>query len=132
MFRKFALAIISACFVLLNLGTSNAAEALKVLGQVNPAATTATDLYTVPGSTQAVISTIVVANLAGTQATFRISLRVAGATASNKQYIAYDVTVPANDSIILTLGIALSATDVVTVYASTANLSFTATGSEIS
>jgi len=126
--------LLAACFAIACLASPrlDAAEALKILGQSSPSATTATDLYTVPGSTQAVISTIVVANRAGTQATFRISLRVAGAAADNKQYIAYDVAVPANDSIILTLGIALSATDVVTVYASTANVSFTATGSEIS
>ena len=59
------------------------ATTYKVLGQSNPSATTATTLYTVPASTQAVVSTI-------------------------------------------------NATDVVTVYASTANLTFTAFGSEIS
>jgi hypothetical protein len=31
----------------------------KVLGQSNPAATTATTLYTVPSATQAVVSTVV-------------------------------------------------------------------------
>lgn len=104
----------------------------KVLGQSNPAATTATSLYTVPASTQAVVSTIVVANLANTSATFRIACRVAGATLANSQYIAYDVSVGANDSTALTLGVTLGAADVITVYASTANLTFTAFGSEIS
>lgn len=104
----------------------------KVLGQSNPSATTATSLYTVPASTQAVVSTIVVANLANTSATFRIACRVAGATLANSQYIAYDVSVGANDSTALTLGVTLGAADVITVYASTANLTFTAFGSEIS
>jgi len=36
----------------------------KVLGQSNPAATTATTLYTVPAGTQAVVSTIAVCNQA--------------------------------------------------------------------
>lgn len=103
----------------------------KVLGQSNPAATTATTLYTVPASTQAVISTIVVANLTATNATFRIAVRVNGATLANSQYVAYDVTVGASDSTALTLGITLGAADVVTVYASTANVTFTAFGSEI-
>lgn len=104
----------------------------KVLGQSNPAAITATSLYTVPASTQAVVSTIVVANLAATSATFRIACRVNGATLANSQYIAYDVSVGANDSTALTLGVTLGAADVITVYASTANLTFTAFGSEIS
>lgn len=104
----------------------------KVLGQSNPSATTATTLYTVPASTQAVVSTIVVANLASTAASFRIAARVNGAALANSQYIAYDVSVGANDSTALTLGVTLGAADVITVYASTANLTFTAFGSEIS
>jgi glucose-6-phosphate dehydrogenase assembly protein OpcA len=104
----------------------------KVLGQSKPSATTATTLYTVPASTQAVVSTIVIANLTATAATFRIAVRVAGATLADSQYVAYDITVGASDSTALTLGVTLNATDVVTVYSSTANLTFTAFGSEIS
>ena len=104
----------------------------KVLGQVNPAATTATTAYTVPSATQTVVSTITVANLAGTAATFRISVRPAGASQTNAMYIAYDVTVGALDTTTLTLGLTLATTDVVTVYASTATLAFQVFGSEIS
>ena len=104
----------------------------KVLGQSNPAATTATTLYTVPAATEAVVSTIVIANLTATAATFRIAIRPNGATLANSQYIAYDITVGASDSTALTLGITIDATDIITVYASTANLTFTAFGSEIS
>jgi glucose-6-phosphate dehydrogenase assembly protein OpcA len=107
------------------------ATTYKVLGQSNPSATTATTLYTVPAATQTIVSTVVVANLAATAATYRIAVRVAGATLANSQYVAYDVTVGANDSTALTLGLTLGATDVVTVYASSANLTFTAFGSEI-
>jgi glucose-6-phosphate dehydrogenase assembly protein OpcA len=104
----------------------------KVLGQSNPSATTATTLYTVPSATEAVVSTIVIANLTATAATFRIAIRPNGATLANSQYIAYDITVGASDSTALTLGITMDATDIITVYASTANLTFTAFGSEIS
>jgi glucose-6-phosphate dehydrogenase assembly protein OpcA len=104
----------------------------KVLGQSNPSATTATTLYTVPAATQTVISTVVISNLAATTATFRIAVRVAGATLANSQYVAYDVSVGANDSTALTLGLTLGATDVLTVYASSADLTFSAFGSEIS
>lgn len=104
----------------------------KVLAQSAPSATTATTLYTVGSGKSSVISTLVVANRANTAATYRIAVRPAGATLANEHYIAYDITVGANDSTTLTLGITLAATDVVTVYASTANLSFNAFGSEIS
>lgn len=107
------------------------ATTYKVLAQSAPSATTATTLYTVPSATSTVVSTIVVANRAAAPATYRIAVRPAGATLANQHYIAYDVTVGASDSTTLTLGITLAATDVVEVYASTANLSFNAFGSEI-
>ena len=103
----------------------------KVLGQSAPSATTATTLYTVPSSTQAVLSTIHVCNRAASAATFRIAVRPDGASLANQHYLAYDTTVDGNAFIPLTIGITLGDTDVVTVYASTTNLSFAAFGSEI-
>jgi hypothetical protein len=107
------------------------AETFKVLAQVNPSATTLTDGYTVPGSTSAVVSSIVVANRSATPTSFRISVAVAGAANDNKQYLAYDVPIAANEVITHTLGITLAATDVVRVYATLATLSFNIFGSEI-
>ena len=107
------------------------ATAYKVLGQSNPSATTATTLYTVPSATSAVVSTIVICNQAASAATYRIAVRPAGATLAAVHYVAYDISVGASDSTALTLGITLATTDVITVYASTTTLSFTAFGSEI-
>jgi len=104
----------------------------KVLGQSNPAATTATTLYTVPSSTQAVVSTIAVANQGGSSATFRIAIRPAGATLAAQHYIAYDSTVTANNTTFITIGVSLATTDIITVYASNTSLSFSAFGTEIS
>ena len=108
------------------------ATAYKVLAQSAPGATTNTDIYTVPSVTEAVVSTIVVANRAASPATYRIAVRPNGASIANQHYIAYDVTVGASDSTTLTLGITMDAADVLTVYASTANLSFNVFGTEIS
>jgi hypothetical protein len=104
----------------------------KVLGQVNPSATTATTLYTVPAATQTVVSTISICNQGSAAATYRIAVRVAGATLSAEEYIVYGATVPASDSTFITAGLTLGATDVITIYASSANVSFNAYGSEIS
>ena len=104
----------------------------KVLGQSSPSATIASTLYTVPAATQTVVSTVTVANRAATAGTYRIAVRVNGATLANSQYIAYDVSLPANASDTLTLGLTLGAADVVTIYASSADFSFGAFGSEIS
>jgi hypothetical protein len=104
----------------------------KVLGQLNPSATTATTLYTVPSSTSTVVSTIMVTNQGAAAATFRIAIRPAGATLENKHYIAYDVTIASLDSVAVTVGLTLATTDVITIYSSTATMSFSAYGSEIS
>jgi hypothetical protein len=106
-------------------------QAHKVLGQSNPSATTLTTLYTVPSATQAIGSTLAVCNLAATAATYRVAVRPAGASIANSQYLVYDSTVGANDTVVLTLGLALAATDVVSVYASTANVAFSLYGVEI-
>ena len=108
------------------------ATVYKVLGQSAPSATTDTTLYTVPSATSAVVSSVVIANRDSSSATFRIAIRPGGASIANQHYVAYDVTVGASDSTVLTLGLTLAATDVITVRASTANLSFSAYGSEIS
>lgn len=104
--------------------------AVKVLAQSAPSATTNTDIYTVGASTETVISTIFVCNRSASPATYRIAVRPNGASLANQHYIAYDVTVGASDSTTITSGITMDAADVLTVYASTANLSFSVFGSE--
>lgn len=106
------------------------ANSYKVLGQVVPSATTNTTLYTVPSATSSVVSTLSICNQ-GTSTTIRVAVRPAGAALSAQHYIIYDTYVNANDSIFLTLGITLATTDVVTVYAGTANVSFGLYGTEI-
>lgn len=108
------------------------ANAYKVLAQSSPSANADTDIYTVPATTETVISTIVVANRDSSPATYRIAIRPDGESLSNKHYVAYDVSVGISDSTALTLGITMNVDDVLTVRASTANLSFNVFGSEIS
>jgi len=107
------------------------ATTYKVLGQSNPAATTATTLYTCPASTQTVISTITICNQAGTSGTYRIAVRPNGAVLAPEHYVVYDATIQANTTAAYTLGLTIDASDVVTVYASSTSLSFNAFGSEI-
>lgn len=108
------------------------ADTSKVLSQTIPSATTLTDSYTVPGATSTVLSSFTVCNQSPTvDAAFRISVAVAGAADTPKQYIYYDLPLQAKDTFAGTLGITLAATDVVRVYASTANLSFNFFGVEV-
>ena len=107
------------------------ATTYKVLGQSAPAATTEADLYTVPAATETVVSSLVVANRAASSATFRISVAVNGSATANQDYLVYDATINGNSTTSFTLGITVDATDKIRVFASTADLSFSAFGSEI-
>ncbi len=107
------------------------AEARKVLGQSNPGAASLTGIYTVPGSTEAIVSTLTVVNRSGTATSFRVSIAIAGAGDSDEQYIYYDLPIAGNDTFAATFGVTLAATDVVRVYATLATLSFNLFGVEL-
>lgn len=104
--------------------------AVKVLGQSAPAAATNTVLYTVPALKSTVCSTLVVCNRGATADVYRIAIRPAGAALANQHYNAYDVSLPANATDYITVGFTLATTDVITVRAGTANLSFSLYGDE--
>lgn len=108
-----------------------ATETTKVLGQLDAPATTLTTLYTVPGATTTVASTLVVCNRNNSNVTFRVSVAVAGAADNVKQYIYYDTLLLKNDSVFATIGLTLGAADVVRVYASTTGVSFALYGVEV-
>ena len=104
----------------------------KVLGQSAPSAATATTLYTVPGATQAVVSTINVVNTSTTVTdTVRIAIRPAGATLAIEDYIVYELSLTATATFTYTSGVTLAATDVITIYSTNGTSSFNAFGSEI-
>lgn len=107
------------------------ANAYSVLGQSAPSAATLTTAYAVGGATQAIVSCINVCNRSATATTFRIAVRPAGAGISNEHYLAYDAEILGNEVYSFTEGITLEATDVVSVYATLATVSFSVFGQEI-
>jgi hypothetical protein len=104
----------------------------KVLGQSAPSAATNTTLYTVPSSTQAVVSTVVVCNTSSNSDAFNIAVRPAGASIANQHYIFNGEPIGGNSSFIATVGMTLATTDVITVFSSNGTSSFNAYGSELS
>lgn len=98
-----------------------------VLGQSAPGATTLTAIYTVPASKHATIR-VVVGNR-GSAGSFRVALSPNGAAIDNAHYVAYDAAIDANESL-TSAPMAVGDTDVVRVYASSANMSFSVTGIE--
>jgi hypothetical protein len=108
------------------------ATVYKVLGQSNPTANTLTTIYTVPASTQTVISTVSICNQSANAATFRLAVQPTGTTIAAKHYINYDTPLPGNDTITLTIGMTLGNTDIISANTTSPNVSFSVFGSEIS
>lgn len=105
------------------------ANILKVLGQSNPG-TTLTDLYVVPANAVATVSSIIVAETGAGARTYRIAVRPLGAEVALKHYIFYDRALAANDSDKHVVGLTLGAGDVVSVYGSSTDVSFSMFGVE--
>ena len=102
----------------------------KVLGQIKSAAATLETLYTVPALKETVASTLTICNQSATATTVRVAVRPAGAAITTAMYLYYDLTIPGNETFAATIGLALETTDVVSVYATLATISFSLFGSE--
>jgi len=102
----------------------------KILGQLAPAATTDTDLYTVPDVTQTVVSSLIACNRSGGGLTYQVSVRPLGAAIENKHRIFQDFAIAANITDKHVIGMTLSQDDVVTVQASSGDMSFSLFGVE--
>jgi hypothetical protein len=104
----------------------------KILGQAAPANTSNADLYTVGSGKEAVVSSIAVANVTATDATYNIFIRAAGTTAADANKLVGGATAGANSTTTIGIGITVAATDVITVQSGTANaISFHAFGTEV-
>jgi hypothetical protein len=107
-------------------------ETYDVLGQVFPSNQSETVLYTVPATTQAISSSIVVCNITTGTAKFRIRVKKTAAGDNDKEWIYYDVSVGPNDSYIAVIGITLNVGGSIKVRSDTGSaLAFTLFGVEI-
>lgn len=96
-----------------------------------PAAATPADLYTVPASKEAVVSTLSVANFGPADTTWQAWLRPDGSSAANAMLLAGTaVPITTQDAVYLTLGVVMEATDVLTVQSASGSVAFNAFVSE--
>ena len=111
------------------------AQSFKRLGAINPTANTQTNVYVVPAATEAVVSTVTICNQSASNASFSLIMMPASVFASPAgaaHFLIRGATVPAADSIILTIGLTANAGSVLVANTSNASISFAAFGSEIS
>jgi hypothetical protein len=103
----------------------------KSPAQLVPTAQTLSTLYTVPSDTQTVVSNIHACNFGSTTASIRVAVRPSGASIANQHYLFFGLTITANDTIEFGHGITMDASDVLSVLASTASVSFNLSYAEV-
>ena len=89
-------------------------------------------LYTTPSATEAVISSLVITNQASSDVTVRIGLDTTAGTPGASEWLVYDAVVAGNDTVALTLGVTMPASNFIRVSSSANTCNFTAFLSEIS
>lgn len=107
-------------------------SSLKILGQIAPAASTLTTLYSCSATNGVSVSSISICNTTASEITIRVSVANANEADSLKQYLYYDLNIQAKDTFMATIGLSLSKNDVVRVWASTTSVAFQIFGVEIS
>lgn len=102
--------------------------------QVQGTASTGTysTLYTTPAATEAVISSIVITNQASSSVTVRIGMDTTAGTPGASEWLVYDAVVAGNDTVALTLGVTMPASQYIRVSSSANTCNFSAFLSEIS
>jgi hypothetical protein len=78
-----------------------------------------------------VSSSVVICNRGAAAGSFRIAVRPNGNALANQHYIAYDSPILGNETVSFSIGMTVDADDLVVVYASSADMTFTLFGSEI-
>ena len=104
--------------------------ALRVIAQLAPGATTLTTLVDGKQVSPIHLQSLVVCNRAAASATFRMTIQPTNEALDNKHYLFYDLPIVPNDSFTSSLDIGVQPGDVIKVYASTANLTFTVFGDD--
>lgn len=101
--------------------------------QVQGTASTGTyaTLYTTPSATEAVISSIVITNQASSSVTVRIGMDTTAGTPGASEWLVYDAVVAGNDTVALTLGVTMPASNFIRVSSSANTCNFSAFLSEL-
>jgi len=102
----------------------------KVLGQINPAGNTLTNVYVVPAYYNSVISSLIICNQSSSSANVSIAVQPAGAAIDPKHYLVFRANVPANETIPMTIGITLGQKDILSANVASPNISISAFGME--
>ena len=104
----------------------------KTLGQARPSDLTAVNIYTVPSSTQTIISSIIICNVTNAATTFSVYQRTSGSAVGESNAIAFNQTIPAYSTTTIEAKLTMSSTNILSVETgNSSSLTFTVNGTEI-
>jgi len=109
-------------------------QVFKRLGAINSVANTQSNVYVVPAGNSAVVSTITICNQTGANGSYSLSVQDKSefaAQAANATMIVRGASVPAADTVVLTMGLTMNAGSVLSANGSFVDISFSAFGSEV-
>lgn len=89
-------------------------------------------LYSTSASVSGVVSTIAICNTAAASATYRIAIMPTEGTPSAEHWIVYGASVPANETVFLTIGLSVPSSRFIRVSSSANTVTFAASISELS
>jgi len=96
-----------------------------VTEQVEPAATTLTDIYTIGTVIVSKIVSVFICNKGAGADTVRIAQSVGGGAIADKDYIYYNLSIASTDTFLITTPIFGNSGDIIRVYSTTGDTSFT-------
>tara|TARA_B100000902_G_C27210189_1_gene863901 strand:+ start:432 stop:770 length:339 start_codon:yes stop_codon:yes gene_type:complete len=109
-------------------------QVFKRLGAINSVANTQSNVYVVPAGNSAVVSTITICNQTGANGSYSLAVQDKSefaAQAANATMIVRGASVPAADTVVLTMGLTMNAGSVLSANGSFVDISFSAFGSEV-
>jgi len=111
-------------------------QSFKRLGAIVPSANTQTNVYVVPESTEAVLSTVTVCNQTAVNTSYSLmyfdeSEFNTAENAPSSSFLIRGAVVPAADTIVLTMGLTANANAIISCNATGSDISFSIFGSEI-
>ncbi len=109
-------------------------QVFKRLGAINSVANTQSNVYVVPAGNSAVVSTITICNQKGANGSYSLAIQDKSefaAQAANATMIVRGASVPAADTVVLTMGLTMNAGSVLSANGSFVDISFSAFGSEV-
>lgn len=93
---------------------------------------TYTTLYSTGSTTSAIVSTLFVCNTGSSPATYRVGVSGSAGTPAASEWLYYDATVEANDTLIYTFSLSIAPSKFIRVSSSANTVSFTASLVEVS